>query len=121
MDPKTLITIAIGLLGGSLSGMFGIGGGILMVPLFTLWLGFEQHKAQGTSLGILMLPTGAFAIAEYWKKEAIDIPAAALAGLGFLVGAYLGSKISLGLDAVTIRKGFGVLLVVAGVYYVVRK
>ena len=107
-----LLVILIGLAAGILSGLVGIGGGIIIVPALIYLLGFSQHKAMGTSLGILLLPAGILAVLNYYKKGYIDIKVVIVLFLGFVIGGYLGSKISLGLQEATVRKIFAIVLVV---------
>lgn len=92
-----------------------------MVPAMVGLFGFSQHRAQGTSLLALLSPTGAFAIAEYWRAGNTDVKAGALIALGFLGGALLGSRISLQLDEVMMRRAFGCLLLVVGTWMLLRK
>ena len=68
-----LLVILIGLAAGILSGLVGVGGGIIIVPALVFLLGFSQHEAQGTSLGILLLPAGIFAVINYYKQGYIDL------------------------------------------------
>lgn len=106
--------IAIGLLAGMLSGLVGIGGGIIMVPLLLL-LGFSQHQAQGTSLAVLLLPVTAAAVYNYYKEGYLDWRYAALMAVFFVIGGYFGSKLAVSIDAKMLKKVFGVvLLIVAG-------
>ena len=113
MSGQTLVLILIiGLVAGILSGLVGIGGGIIIVPALVYILGFDQHQAQGTSLGILLLPAGIFAVINYYKKGYIDLKIVLLLFLGFLIGGFLGSKISLRLADSTVKKIFALLLVV---------
>jgi hypothetical protein len=113
MSGQTLVLILIiGLVAGILSGLVGIGGGIIIVPALVYILGFDQHQAQGTSLGILLLPAGIFAVINYYKKGYIDLKIVLLLFLGFLIGGFLGSKISLSLADSTVKKIFALLLVV---------
>ncbi|HTS43094.1 MAG TPA: sulfite exporter TauE/SafE family protein [Puia sp.] len=107
-----LLVILIGLAAGILSGLVGIGGGIIIVPALIYLLGFSQHKAMGTSLGILLLPAGILAVLNYYKKGYIDIEVVIILFIGFVIGGYLGSKISLGLQEATVRKIFAIVLVV---------
>lgn len=109
-----LALIAIGLLAGMLSGLIGIGGGIIMVPLLLL-MGFSQHQAQGTSLAVLVVPVTAAAVYNYYKEGYIDWRYAALIAVFFVVGGYFGSKLSITIDQKMLKKIFGVvLLLVAG-------
>ncbi|SRR5579871_166598 len=106
-----LIIIIVGLVAGILSGLVGIGGGIIIVPALIFFLGFGQHQAQGTSLGILLLPAGIFAVINYYKQGYIDLKVVFILFIGFLIGGFLGSKISLSLSETTIKKIFAVVLV----------
>lgn len=96
--------------------MFGIGGGLVMVPLLAILLGFSQHKAQGTSLAVLIIPVAILAVINYYKAGNIDIRIAALIAAGFVGGGWVGSKISLSLDENTMRKSFAVFLVLVAGY-----
>lgn len=109
-----LMLILIGLLAGMLSGLVGIGGGIIMVPLLLL-LGFSQHQAQGTSLAVLVVPVTAVAVYNYYKEGFIDWKFAAIIAVFFVVGGYFGSKLAISIDQKMLKKIFGiVLLLVAG-------
>ncbi|UOK42468.1 MULTISPECIES: sulfite exporter TauE/SafE family protein [Flavobacterium] len=106
--------MAIGLLAGMLSGLVGVGGGIVMVPLLLL-LGFSQYQAQGTSLAVLVAPVTAVAVYNYYKEGYIDWRFAAVIAVFFVVGGYFGSKLAVSIDAKMLKKIFGVvLLIVAG-------
>src|SRR5580692_9394970 len=112
MSTQTLIIIIlVGLLAGLLSGLVGVGGGIIIVPALVFFLGFNQHQAQGTSLGILLLPAGIFAVLNYYKKGYIDIKVVLLLFVGFLVGGFLGSKLSLSMPEAVLKKVFAIALV----------
>ena len=105
-----LLMLIVGLAAGMLSGLVGLGGGVIIVPALVYLLGFSQHKATGTSLGILLLPAGIFAVWNYYKKGYIDVWVVLLIFAGFLVGGYLGSKISLNVDEGTLKKIFAIVL-----------
>jgi uncharacterized protein len=107
-----LIIIIVGLAAGMLSGLVGVGGGIIIVPALAFFLGFSQHEAQGTSLGILLLPAGIFAAINYYKQGFIDIKVVLLLFVGFLIGGYFGSKLSLSLSEAVVKKIFAIMLVV---------
>ena len=110
-----LLVVLIGLAAGVLSGLVGIGGGIIIVPALVYFLGFNQHAAQGTSLGILLLPAGIFAVVNYYKQGYIDLKVVLLLFVGFLIGGFLGSKISLSMSQAALKKVFAIILVlVAG-------
>ena len=105
-----LILIMIGLFAGMLSGLIGVGGGIIVVPALVYFLGFSQHEAQGTSLGLLLLPVGILAVANYYKQGYIDVKVVAIMCLAFVVGGWLGSKVSLVLSAEMVKKIFAIVL-----------
>lgn len=110
-----LILIMIGLLAGMLSGLVGVGGGIVMVPLLVLLLGFTQHQAQGTSLSVLVVPVTALAVYNYYQEGYINWKYAAIIAVFFVVGSYFGSKLAIGLDQKMLKKVFSVvLLLIAG-------
>jgi uncharacterized membrane protein YfcA len=113
MSTQTLLLIVlIGLIAGMLSGLVGVGGGIIIVPALVLFLGFSQHQATGTSLGILLLPAGIFAVINYYKQGYIDLKVVGLLFVGFLIGGFLGSKISLTLSEAAVKKIFAIMLVI---------
>lgn len=96
--------------------MFGIGGGLLMVPAMVFLMGFAQHKAQGTSLAVLMVPVGILGAINYFKAGNVDVKVAALIAVGFVGGSYFGSKFVLGLPESTVKRAFAVFLAVVAVY-----
>ena len=98
-----------------LSGLVGLGGGVIIVPALVFLLGFSQHQAQGTSLGILLLPAGIFAVLNYYQKGFIDVKVVLLLFVGFLVGGWLGSKLSLSLSEALLKKVFACALVLIAV------
>jgi uncharacterized protein len=113
MSTQTLLIIVlIGLIAGMLSGLVGVGGGIIIVPALVLFLGFSQHQATGTSLGILLLPAGIFAVINYYKQGYIDLKVVVILFVGFVIGGFLGSKISLTLSEAAVKKIFAVMLVI---------
>jgi uncharacterized membrane protein YfcA len=110
-----LLLIVVGVLAGMLSGLVGLGGGVIIVPALVYLMGFSQHQATGTSLGILLLPAGIFAVMNYYKKGYIDIKVVLLIFCGFLVGGFVGSRISLNVPEAVLKKIFAVvLLLIAG-------
>jgi uncharacterized membrane protein YfcA len=105
-----LILVIIGLCAGMLSGLIGVGGGVIVVPALVYFLGFSQHEAQGTSLGLLLLPVGILAVANYYKQGQIDVKVVAIMCLAFVLGGWLGSKVSLALPAETVKRIFAIIL-----------
>jgi len=110
-----MLLIIIGLIAGVLSGMIGVGGGIIIVPALVFFLGFSQHQAQGTSLGLLLLPVGILAVMNYYNKGFIDIKVVVIMSIAFILGGWLGSKLSLALPGDIVKKIFGVLLFYTGI------
>ncbi len=118
---EILFCLLIGAMAGVSSGLFGIGGGIIIVPLLILAFQMTQQKAQGTSLIVLLAPVGLLAVKNYWDKDMIDLAKGAWIALGLFLGAFVGSKIALELDPVLMRRIFAGFLVVVAVYLFVKK
>ncbi len=116
MDLQTIvILILIGVAAGILGGMVGVGGGIIIVPALIFFLGFSQKMAQGTSLGILLLPIGILGVVQYYKQGYIDMKVVVIISLGFVIGSFFGSKIALSLPQETVKKIFAILMFVVAV------
>jgi uncharacterized membrane protein YfcA len=116
----TIILILIGIIAGILGGMVGVGGGIVIVPALVYFLGFNQHTAQGTSLGLILLPVGILGFLQYYYScqktgQPIDFKVIGLLAIGFVIGSYFGSKISLGVEIGTVKKIFAILLVIIAI------
>lgn len=105
-----VLLLLIGLAAGMLSGLVGVGGGIIIVPALMYFLKFDQHQAQGTSLGLLLMPVGILAVMNYYKKGYLDIKVVAIMCVAFVIGAFLGSKVSLAISQEKLKKVFGILL-----------
>lgn len=116
MVTQMIITaLLIGLAAGILSGLVGIGGGIIMVPALVFFLSYTQHQAQGTSLAVLTLPVVILASIYYYQQcqklgTPIDLKVVGLLALGFVAGGYFGSKLALAINADTLKKVFAVVL-----------
>lgn len=111
MNTTTIILlIMIGLAAGFLSGLVGIGGGIIIVPALVLLLGFTQKQAQGTSLGIMLLPIGILAVIQYYKQGYLNVNYVLIVASAFVVGGFLGSKLALSLSDEKMKKVFAVIL-----------
>ncbi len=106
-----LILLLIGLFSGALSGMVGVGGGIVIVPALVYFLAFSQKEAQGTSLGILLLPVGILGVLQYYKQGQVDLRVVLIVSLAFLAGNYFGSKLALSLPDKTLKKIFAIVLI----------
>lgn len=102
--------LIIGMVAGLLSGLFGIGGGIVIVPALVFAASMAQKTATGTSLAALLLPVGALGAWQYYKAGALDMRAALLIAPGLLVGALVGAKIALQLPTRDLQRAFAVFL-----------
>ena len=105
-----VILVLIGLFAGILSGFVGVGGGIIIVPALVFFLGLTQHQAQGTSLFVLSMPVVLFAVINYWKTDNVNWKFGLIVASTFVIGAFLGSKLSLKLSPGMVKLVFGVLL-----------
>jgi uncharacterized membrane protein YfcA len=105
-----ILYLLVGLFAGSLSGLIGIGGGVIIVPVLVFLFGMSQHQAQGTTLAMLVPPIGILAAWTYYKQGFVNIEVAALLAVGFFAGSLFGAKIATGLSSVVLEKVFGVAL-----------
>lgn len=117
MNPTLVISlIAIGLCAGVLSGFMGVGGGVVMIPLMMLLLGFNQHEAQGMSLAVLAVPVTFIAAYNYHASgHPINWKFALVIAVFFVVGGYLGSKVAVSINQNVLKKIFAIILVIAAV------
>jgi uncharacterized protein len=107
---KILLFLALGLVSGSLSGLIGIGGGVIIVPALIFLFGFSQHMAQGTTLALLVPPIGILGAWVYYKQGYVDIRIALIICLGFFIGSLLGAKFAINLPETLLEKIFGIAL-----------
>ena len=105
------LAILIGLVIGAISGVVGIGGGILFIPALVYFFHMDQVKAQGTSLGALLAPVGILAFLEYYKNGNADLRIALLLGLGFVIGGYFGAVGAQSIPDLWLRRVFAVMLI----------
>ncbi len=110
-----LIILIIGLAAGVLSGLVGVGGGIILVPALVYFLHYTQHQAQGTSLGVLTFPVVIIAFLNYYRDgktsgHPIEWKVILLLALGFIIGGFFGSKLALKIDQALLKKIFAVIL-----------
>lgn len=116
--PQWVLFCIIGMCGGVASGLFGVGGGVVIVPALVYWAGFSQHRATGTSLAVLLPPIGLAAALEYYRHGNVDIKAALLIAATMLVGAWMGAYLANEMKGPHLRLMFGVFLTGLGIYLV---
>ena len=111
MTPQTILILAIiGIFAGILSGFVGVGGGVIIVPALVFFLGLSQHTAQGTSLFVLSMPVVILALINYWKSGNVEWKYGLVIAATFLIGGFIGSKLSLKLSPGLVKLIFGVFL-----------
>src|SRR5437667_11693433 len=113
--------LALGLFAGIISGLIGIGGGIVIVPVLVFLFGFSQHRAQGTTLALLVPPIGLLAAWTYYKQGYVDLRVASLICVGFFLGGLAGAKIATSLSNAVLEKVFGVALLVVALKMIFSK
>ncbi|MFH1371507.1 MAG: TSUP family transporter [Planctomycetota bacterium] len=118
---NNILLLAIGLVAGILSGLLGIGGGIIMVPALIFLLGFSQHSAQGTTLAMMVPPIGLLAAWWYYSKGYVDIKVAGLMCIGFFIGGLLGAKFASAIPDLILKRIFGVALMLISVKMIFGK
>jgi uncharacterized protein len=110
-----IILLAIGLLAGYLSGLIGIGGGIVIVPVLVYLLQMNQKTAQGTTLFMFLLPIGILGVINYHKAGHVDFKTAAIIAVTFIIGSYFGSKTAVSIDTKLVRQIFAVSIILIGI------
>lgn len=113
-----VVLLLIGLAAGLLSGIFGIGGGVIIVPALVYLLHYTMHKATGTSLAVLLPPIGLMAVLEYYRHGYVDLRAAIVIALAALLGAGLGAIAANKLSGPVLRLLFGIFVTGMGVYLI---
>ncbi len=117
-----IILILIGLIAGVLSGFVGVGGGIIMVPLFVLFLGLGQHNAQGLSLAVMLPPVTFLAVYNYHHAGGgIDWKVALIVSVLFIIGGFIGSKLALQIDQRLLKKIFGFVMLIIAIKLIFTK
>ena len=117
----TIGLVLLGLLAGVLGGLIGIGGGVIIVPILVFVFKYEQHLAQGTTLALLLPPIGILAAWSYYQHGQMDVRAAVLICLGFVVGGFFGAKLALVMPQEILRKVFGVAMLLIALNMIFRK
>jgi uncharacterized membrane protein YfcA len=116
-----ILYLLLGLVAGIISGLIGIGGGTIIVPALIFLFGLSQHKAQGTTLALLVPPIGLLAAWTYYKQGDVDLKIALLICIGFFVGGLFGAKIATRLSNVILERVFGVALLLISLKMIFSK
>jgi uncharacterized protein len=116
-----LILVAIGLFAGVCAGMFGIGGGIVIVPALIFLAKMKQIEAIGTSLAALIPPVGILGAIEYYRNGLMNVKYAALIALGLAVGAFFGARIMINIPATASRKLYAIFMIVIAIQMLLEK
>ncbi|HCV44174.1 MAG TPA: permease [Bacteroidetes bacterium] len=116
-----MLYILLGLAAGVLSGLIGIGGGIIIVPALVFLFGLSQHQAQGTTLALLVPPIGILAAWTYYSQGYVNLKIAGFVCLGFFFGGLLGAKVATGLSNEALQKIFGVVLLLVALKMIFTK
>jgi uncharacterized membrane protein YfcA len=112
-----VLVALLGLLAGVVSGLFGVGGAVVIIPGLIFITKMPQHTAHGTSLAALLLPVGLLGVLEYSKRQQVNWPYAAIVALGLLIGAYFGARLAGTISDVMLRKAFGVFLLLISIRF----
>ena len=118
MNASIVMFIAIGCGAGFISGLVGIGGGIIMIPALMFFAGFPQLTATGTSLAVLIMPIGLAAVIQYYRGGNVDVRAAVIIAVTFFFCAWGGAFLARKINPFALRMGFGVLTVLIGAYFI---
>jgi hypothetical protein len=116
--PHWYTLLLIGLGAGVLSGMFGIGGGIVIVPALTVLLNYDQKRAVGTSLGALLMPVGLPGVLVYYADGTLDLPVAAGVAAGLVIGSIVGARVALNLSSIQVKRLYGVFLLIVAIRFI---
>jgi hypothetical protein len=116
-----VLYVLLGLLAGVISGLIGIGGGIIIIPVLIYLFGLTQHQAQGTTLALMVPPIGILAAWTYYKHGYVNLTIAAFVCLGFLIGGLFGAKLATGLSTEILQRVFGVALLLIALYMIFRR
>ena len=118
---EIIIFLVIGLIAGFFSGSMGVGGGIIVIPSLVFIMGFTTHQAQGTSLALMTIPVMLVATLNYYRSGNVNLKVAILMALTFVIGGYLGSKLSLNIPEKIMKKSFGILMAVVAIKMIFGK
>ena len=118
---QLFVLLAVGIIAGFLSGLIGIGGGIVIVPVLIYFFSMSQKTAQGTTLFMFLLPIGVLGVYNYYKAGHVDFKAAAIMAITFVIGSYLGSKAAIEFDTKLVKQIFAVSIIIIGVKMLLGK
>lgn len=118
---SNVLYVLLGVAAGTLAGMFGIGGGLVIVPTLVYLFGFTQHQAQGTSMAFLVAPVGLLGALAYYQKGLVDLRAAIFIILGFFLATLLGAKLAISLPDPVLKRYFGIFLLLVSIKMIVGK
>jgi hypothetical protein len=113
--------VVVGLVAGILSGLLGIGGGIIMIPALVYLFGFSQHGAQGTTLAIMIPPIGLLAAMKYYSQGHVNIAVAIFIAIGFFVGGFIGASFVEHISEVVLKRIFGFCMLVIAIKMILTK
>ncbi len=113
--------VVLGLLAGTFSGLFGIGGATILIPAMVYVARLTQHQAQGTALAALLPPVGILAVLQYWQQGNVKLPQAAFICAGFFIGGLIGAHFVQGIPSPVLKKLFGCLLLAISLNMIVGK
>jgi uncharacterized membrane protein YfcA len=116
-----VLYLLLGLVAGIFGGLFGIGGGIIIIPAMVFLFGMSQHQAQGTTLALMVPPIGLLAAWAYYKQGFVDLKMAAFVCLGFFVGGLLGAEFAVGIPEPILKKIFGTALLLISLQMILGK
>ncbi|MCA6436204.1 MAG: TSUP family transporter [Bacteroidota bacterium] len=118
---EIIILLGVGLLAGYLSGLIGIGGGIIIVPVLVYLLNMNQKMAQGTTLFMFLFPIGFLGVYNYYKAGYIDYKTAGIIAATFIIGSYFGGKTVVHIDTKIIKQIFGAIIILIGIKMLLNK
>jgi uncharacterized membrane protein YfcA len=116
-----LILLLVGLIAGFFSGLVGIGGGVIIVPILVYFMHTDQKLAQGTTLFMFLFPVGILGVYNYYKGGYVDYKTAGIMAITFIIGSYFGSKAVIGMDTKVVKQIFGAMLVLVGIKMMLNK
>jgi|SRR5688572_15242044 uncharacterized membrane protein YfcA len=116
--PEWMILVLIGLVAGVISGLFGVGGGLIIVPALVIFAGFTQHRATGTSLMVLLPPVGIAAVLEYYRHGNVSLRAGIIIAAALVLGAWAGAFLANKMSGAYLRLSFGAFMLVMSIYMI---